>query len=458
LPFYYGWVIVVAGTLGILASLPGQTSGVSVFTDELSGTTGLSRLQLSTAYLIGTGTGGFLLPRGGRAIDRYGARVVAFGAVAGLAATLGALSLVGPMSDLVGIAVMGLGFGCLRFSGQGLLTLSSRTMISHWFDRRRGLVTSISGAFMGFAFAAAPALLLALIEIDGFRTAWRLLAVVLLLVVGTAVVVLFRVSPEASGLLIDGGGPLPVSPLEAGTGHPVTRPVVGADSDKTRSEAVADLRFWAVSVPVVAMAFTTTAITFHILDFGQELGLADDEIVRIFLPVAAISVPTSLLGGWLVDTVPPMVVAAGMSAAQLVMYLAFPHLDNPALAVAAIIGWGLAQGCFGPLTSAALPRLFGRRYLGAIGGLQMSLMVVGSAIGPALFALVKSGLGSYEAALWISAVMPAAGLVLSILSRTPTAPVGEPGSLDGLGSGWELGDRITGADGAGRDHPGVDAP
>ena len=58
---------------------------------------------------------------------------------------------------------------------------------------------------MSFAFAASPALLLALIEVDGFRTAWRILAVVLVVVIGSIVVVLFRDSPETSGLKIDGG-------------------------------------------------------------------------------------------------------------------------------------------------------------------------------------------------------------------------------------------------------------
>jgi predicted MFS family arabinose efflux permease len=57
--------------------------------------------------------------------------------------------------------------------------------------------------------------------------------------------------------------------------------------------------------------------------------------------------------------------------------------------------------------------LFGRRHLGAISGTQMSAMVIGSAIGPALFALVKSTTGGYEPALWISATVPAAGLVLT---------------------------------------------
>ena len=44
----------------------------------------------------------------------------------------------------------------------------------------------------------------------------------------------------------------------------------------------------------------------------------------------------------------------------------------------------------------------------------MSSMVIGSAIGPALFALVDSITGSYRPALWISAIVPAVGLALTV--------------------------------------------
>lgn len=403
-PFYYGWMILAAGTVGVIASIPGQTAGVSVFTDHLTDATGLSRLQLSIAYLIGTGASGFLLPRGGRAIDRYGSRVVALAAVLGLAGTVIGLSLVGPMSTLVGIVVLSVGFGCLRFSGQGLLTLSSRTMISQWFDRRRGLVSSVSNAVMSFVFAATPALLLALIEIAGWRTAWRTIAVALIVVMGTIVVVLYRVSPETSGLRIDGGR------RTASDDGPI---VIGTDNDLSHRRAIRDLRFLAVTIPVTSMAVTSTALTFHIVDFGRELGLDDDRIVQIFLPIAFVSVPVTLFGGWLVDTVPPLTIAAAMCIAQITMYMTVGHVDTTVFAVVAIGAWGISQGCYAPLTNAALPRLFGRRFLGAISGAQMSAMVIGSAIGPALFALVETTTGSYLPALWISAVLPAAGLALT---------------------------------------------
>lgn len=410
-PLYYGWIVLVVGSIGVLASVPGQTAGVSVFTDHLTEATGLSRLQLSIAYLIGTGTSGLLLSRAGRAIDRHGPRKVAVVAVLGLATTLVGLSMVGPMSTIVGLAVMSLGFGCLRFTGQGLLTLTSRTMISQWFERRRGMVTSSSNAVMSFAFASSPALLLLLIEIDGFRTAWRIMAAVLVCVVGTVVVLFFRDSPESSGLIIDGGRAEPVGD---------TPTLVGSDADGTRSDAVRSLGFWAVTIPVVAMASTSTALTFHIIDFGSELGINEATIVGIFVPIAFVSVPVTLLGGWLVDTIPPVRIALLMSVTQIVMYIAVSMLDRPVAAVVAVAAWGVSAGCYAPLTSAAIPRLFGRRHLGSIAGLQMSCMVVGSAIGPALFALLQSITGSYRPALWISLVIPAAGVAVSLLAGTPS--------------------------------------
>ncbi len=432
LPFYYGWIILVVASVGVLASIPGQTAGVSVFTDDLTATTGLSRLQLSIAYLIGTGASGFLLPLGGRAIDVRGPRVVALVATFGLAATVAGLSLVGPMGDLTGLVVMSIGFGFLRFCGQGLLTLSSRTMLAQWFERRRGLVTATSNAIMSFAFALTPALLLALIGIDGFRTAWRILAVLLVVVVGLVVVVFYRTSPESTGLVIDGrrGEVSPVAAGQAGSPGPI---VIGRDDDADRGEALRDIRFWVVTLPVVALASTSTALTFHILDLGAELGLSQEQIVRIFVPIAFVSVPVTLLGGWLVDRVSPVVVGAAMSAAQVVMYLTVPHLDRPVLATVAVISWGAAQGGYAPLTSAALPRLFGRRHLGAIAGVQMSAMVIGSAVGPALFALIETTVGSYQAALTLSTVLPVAGLVLYVVAARRGGGHPDPQSAPGPG-------------------------
>ncbi len=232
------------------------------------------------------------------------------------------------------------------------------------------------------------------------------MAVGLVVGMGGLIVVFFRNSPEASGLVIDGGRAEP--PDERGA---VAAVVIGTDADATRDEAVRDLRFWALTLPVTALAVTSTALTFHIVDFGAELGIDEDDIVRIFIPIAIISVPVTLIVGWLIDRVSPLLVAVAMCVAQLVMYLTISHLDTTVWFVLAAGAWGISQGCASLLTSAAVPRLFGRRHLGAIAGVQMSAMVIGSAVGPALFALMKSLTDSYESALWVSCAIPLAGLV-----------------------------------------------
>lgn len=416
---YYGWVVLVVGTIGAIASIPGQTAGVSVFTDRLTEATTLSRVDLSIAYLIGTGISGLALPRAGRILDRLGARVVASFAVVVLAVTLVGLSSIGPMGAVVGLVVMSLAFGSLRFSGQGLLTLSSRTMISLWFERRRGVVSAWSNAAVSFAFAVSPALLLVLVDAFGFRTAWRVMALVLVAGVGTMVVALYRRDPESAGVVLDGDRRRP-------TGASDPSPHAGVD--RTRAEALRSRTFWAVTIPVVALASTSTALTFHILDLGDELGLADDRVVRIFLPVALVSVPVTFVGGWLVDRSAPVVVGVTMSVAQIAMYLAVPSLGDPAGVVVTVVAWGIAQGCYAPLTSAALAALFGRRHLGAIAGAQMSMMVIGSAVGPALFAIVEAATGSYRPAILGSLVVPVIGVlvattVLGRRSATDDAPV-----------------------------------
>jgi OFA family oxalate/formate antiporter-like MFS transporter len=55
----------------------------------------------------------------------------------------------------------------------------------------------------------------------------------------------------------------------------------------------------------------------------------------------------------------------------------------------------------------------------------MSAMVLGSAVGPAFFALVEASVGSYRVPLLLSIVGPASGLILGLLpdrAAEPPAP------------------------------------
>ena len=170
---YYGWIVLFVGTLGIAASIPGQTMGVSVYTDNLLNALGLDRSQISLAYLIGTLSSGLFLPFVGRVLDQRGSRFVAVSASVSLAFFVFLMSKSALISDYfaqqfslqkmhVSFVVITLIYFGVRQFGQGQLTLSSRTMIGLWFERRRGLAFGISGLVVSFAFGIAPWLLIRL--------------------------------------------------------------------------------------------------------------------------------------------------------------------------------------------------------------------------------------------------------------------------------------------------------
>ncbi len=122
-------------------SAPGQTIGVSAFTDLLIRDLGVSQTNLSLAYLLGT-LASSCLSSVGRAYDRYGRGSCATILVAAvLGGVLVGLSLI-PRSLVfctffsldcerfpVPLSLLSLGFFMLRFSGQGVLSLVSRNMV-----------------------------------------------------------------------------------------------------------------------------------------------------------------------------------------------------------------------------------------------------------------------------------------------------------------------------------------
>lgn len=423
-PFFYGWVIAIFTTVGTLFSIPGQTAGVSVFTDPLIAATGLSRVQLSSAYLVGTLGSGFLLPLGGRLTDRLGARLTVILSSLGLGLTLLYLSgcdywiaffnSLFPVIDraVVGLVVMAVGFTALRFSGQGILTLVSRNTLGKWFNRRRGFVSGIANVFISFGFSATPLILSLWLEGLGWRGAWLTLAVVVGLGMALIGWLFYRDNPEVCGLTMDG-----IEVPESSQTHQSTEENVAKVGELTAPEAIRTFEFWGVTLTLSIHALTVTGITFHIVDLGTASGLTEQEAVGLFLPIGILSTITGFLVGVVSDRVSLKWLVIAMLALQLFGFVGMAHLNLMSWQIVGIIGLGTSGGFFATLAIVALPRLFGRTHLGAIGGMQMTSMVIGSALGPVLLAQLKDVFGSYEQGLYVCCLLIPIALGLTVLSR-----------------------------------------
>ncbi len=407
-PVFYGWVIVVASVLGVLTSIPGQTIGVSVFTDHLITATGLSRLQLANAYLLGTLTSGCLLPFGGKLLDRLGARPVIALAAVGLGLTLCYLALCDrlslflssfiPLSTPTTAAVLlVIGFISLRFCGQGMLTMTSRTTLGKWFERRRGQVSGIEGVFIAAGFSIAPYGFSQAIAQLGWRGTWLSLGAVVGLGMSTIGWLLFRDNPEACGLRMDGDAVSSGIKDSDDAQITSTAPKIWG---VTRKQAVGTLAFWAVTLAFASQALSITGITFNIVSIGAEMGIAEARMVSIFVPIAVVSTAVGYGVGIACDRVRIQYLFIFMMVFQATGIAAMANLDTPWMFWPAVVGMGVSGGCFGTLSTVVLPRFFGRKHLGAIAGVQMMAIVIASALGPSLLASSQSLTGSYRSGLY----------------------------------------------------------
>lgn len=120
-PVYYGWVVLGISTLGMAATLPGQTAGVSLFIDAFIDDLDLSRSLVSWFYTVATVLGSLALPVMGRLADRWGPLRTAVAVIA-----LFALSCVG-LSQIHGWIGGFVGFVCLRGAARGGLGSSTTT-------------------------------------------------------------------------------------------------------------------------------------------------------------------------------------------------------------------------------------------------------------------------------------------------------------------------------------------
>lgn len=402
---FLGWRIVAVSAAALAMTAPGQTVGVSVFVDPIIEALGLSRSQVSGAYLVGTLTGAVTLPLVGRWIDRHGVRLM----TAAIAAAFGAVLFA--MSGVVGLATLTLGFTGIRLLGQGSLSLASTTSVALWFDRRRGVAIGMSSAAGAAVMSLAPLVLAAGIGQVGWRWTWSLAGLAVWAIVVPLAWWGLRDRPSDVGQHVDGTPP--ADPEQAAAD--------AAAAGWTRREAMRTLMFWAVAAAVTASGMITTALAFHQVSLLGERGLSVAQAAANFLPQTAAAIVGTLAMGALVDRIAPRILVAGsmasIAAAMLLAQVAAPGL----LAIAFGVAVGLGGGSIRTLEAAAFPRYFGVAHVGAIRGTVMALSVGGTAFGPLLLAMGYERYGTYGPPLDMLLVVPVAVAALAVFAPVPDA-------------------------------------
>lgn len=394
-PFFYGYVVLFVGSIGVLSSIPGQTVGVSIFTDPVKDALGLSRNQFSNAYMIGTLLSAFFVARAGVLFDKYGARYVAFFAAFFLGISLllcsvcvqiseGLQSILGINNGVVPFVLMAILFFFIRFCGQGVLTMASRNMIMMWFDKNRGKINSISSIGVSLGFSSSPILINTLIDDYGWQLSWQILAISLL-IFSVFIIQFYRNKPEDFNLIPDGF----IKKSKTVKKIKVERNFSLKDAKKTRA-------FWMFGLALAFNSFFSTGFTFHVVSIFSSQDYTKSQAIAIFIPISIIAISVSTLCNILSDYVSHKIYLYIMLFSGVLASLGLLVLAQPIGIYLLILGMGVFGGLFAVVNAVTWPRFFGRQFLGAITGKVMSFLVIASAIAPSLFSYCYTSFGSYS--------------------------------------------------------------
>lgn len=336
----------------------GQTFFISLSGGDIRAEFGLSHGELGLLYMLATLGSALTLPYVGKSLDHFPVRWIAAVVMTGLA--LFCLAMAGSFS----VWMVALAFYGLRLCGQGMMTHTSVTAAGRWFSARRGRAVSI--AILGFPTAEAlfPICFVLLNNAFGWRGAWTVSALVLVVIAMPVLLTLLAKDriPNAA---------------EVASAKPEGR-------QWTRAEVLRDPRFWLASLGVNAPAFIGTSIFFHQVYLVELRGWTLELFASSFLFMASGVVCASLVIGPLIDR---------FSARQLLPFTLLPltlacfvlaqfHAPLAAFIFMSLVG--ISNGFNSTLVGALWPEVYGTRHMGAIRAVAFSLMVFASAAGPGL--------------------------------------------------------------------------
>ena len=390
-PFFYGWVVWSFSTLGILFSIPGQTMGLAVFTDSFIEVLGLTRTELSLAYLVGTVGSSLFLARAGRWYDLFGGRTMITISSLVLSLMIVYISFVDSLSTMLGgssfisFFLIMIGYFGVRFFGQGILTSCSRNVLLLWFVKKRGLVGGIRNVFVSLGFSIAPLFLAGLISLYGWRESLWILAALGGFGFSLMAFIFIRDNPQSCGMRADG--------VDSESQEEIQDEAESVTLYLVKRNPI----FWIYSLSLSMHALFGTAIVFHIVSIFEEVGKGKAEAFSYFIPAAIFSTTSNLFASWAADKINLKPILIIMLLSFCVGSLGFINLEKDWGFWVLAFGFGVGGGLWGVISNLTFIRFFGPKHLGEISGFSTSLTVFASAIGPAAFSLGFDYFGNYAA-------------------------------------------------------------
>jgi sugar phosphate permease len=399
---YYGWYVLAASALAEMLVIGATSYSAGLFVLPLQAEFALSRANASSSVLILFLGAIFLAPSVGKVLDHYPIRLVISAGAFIFAAALAIIALTSSLWVMVLALLVPAATGFMILGPMTTATLASR-----WFYRRRGLALGIAAiATSGGGLLVVPALSKA-IEIYGWRTALLCEAAVLFFTVTLLALLVLKDNPYKAGLGDD----------SENRGRPdqalLQAKNVKAQKEKGElhwSDVLGNRAFWAPSLLVATASGICEAIVISAPSYGHQLGFSTTKAAFSFAAALA-----KIAMGVLADFWNKRLLLFGSALCLLLSLVTLYLFKNYAAVVIACCSAGVSLGGALPTSSSVLTERFGSARFGSVLGWTYTLIGTFTILAVRFMGFVFDVTGSYRsgfagllafaAVVWIAAFL-----------------------------------------------------
>ena len=379
------WLVVLAAFCGVTVSFGSLlVFTFSVFLKPLSAEFNWSRQSISAAFGIAAMSVAVCSPLLGRLLDRFGPRPVILPCMVIFGLAFGSLAFLTP-SLMHFYAV----FLILGLVGNGTTQMGYSRAVSSWFTDRRGMALALVVAGVGVGSMILPALAQLLIDRFGWRIAYAVLGL-LILVMGVPLTALFVREQQAP-----------------------THRNASVLSGVTVRTGLRSRAFWLLVAILFLSSIAINGAISHLSAILTDGGLSPSDAALALSVLGAMSLLGRLATGALLDRFSGPLISFALLTGVAGGIALLSANSGAALYLlgAALIGLGL--GGEADITPYLLTRYFGLRAFSTLYGFTWTAYAMAGAVGPVVMGRVFDLNGSYSSLL---AVLAGQTLVAAILS------------------------------------------
>ena len=391
--------VIIFGFIFTFFSSFGQSFFLGLFNAPIRNELGISHGQFGNIYATATILSSLLLIWVGKKIDDY--RIIYYSFFVIILLFLSSLFF----SFINNIFLLAVGIFLMRFSGQGLMSHTSTTTISRFFEKSRGKALSTVWFGLSSAEFILPVFITYLFLIYSWRTVWQGIAIIIILLLP------FIVLNTIKNIRLNSRE----KNLNSTTSTKI--------KSWKRKEVIKDYRFYIISLNMLAMPWIATGIFVYQSFVSESKMWSIYTVPKAFMVYSIASIVTLFFSGALVDKFTSRKLIPLMNLPLLFSMFVLLNYQHEISAYIFFGLVGISNGLANVLGSSTWAEIYGVKFIGSIKALTTAFMVFSTAFGTAVFGILIDNGYSIENIALISGLYIVIALILLITIRKTLEPV-----------------------------------